>query len=239
MTVLDPRSSEFWQTENALLIDEMADTVLHAFLTGARNGAALLPAGLQSLVDWERFNEAAIRYLKTYNFEWVHSLNDTTRRQVVQAMDDWLREDTPLSSLQTRLEPIFGRRRAQTIAATETTRLFTAGNLGAWKSAGVVGAKRWMTVVQDVCPLCRPFHGMIVSIDRGWAHNDQMRQADPKLDKLIQQRGAVTALGPPLHPGCRCYLQPVLLDALSEEELAELDLAAGQLTGELEALLGL
>jgi hypothetical protein len=199
-------------------------------LAAGSNGAAALPANLSVLVDWDVFNTAALDWLRRYlgdvaitgeggAWAWAANLTDTTRRQVVDEIDNWVRSGDALPSLQSKLAPLFGDARAARIAMTETTRIFAEGNLMAWKASGTARAKRWMTAVTDVCPICIEMHGTIVDIEADWKFTGEMRAANPELDKALSNLKADAFRAPPAHVNCRCWLQPVVIRAYEPEEL--------------------
>lgn len=80
------------------------------------------------------------------------------------------------------------RSRAETVAATETTRANTHAERWAADQTAAQTGKRlaavWNTERDGkVCPICAPLHGRI---DAGWQ--------------------SVIPAGPPAHPNCRCFL---------------------------------
>ena len=188
----DPRFLDFWDDEDALLWETLSPVVLDALMSGSVTGASLLPEGLDALIDWDGFNQAAIEFTGQYRFDEIGGITDTTREQTQQVVSDWIASGDPLSVLEDQLESIYGETRAASIAATEVTRLFQQGNEMAWKSTGLVSKMVWMSVQDErVCPICEPMDG--VEIDLG--------------------------SGPPAHPACRCYSEPVISEELLEAEL--------------------
>jgi hypothetical protein len=88
------------------------------------------------------------------------------------------------------------RRRAETIARTESIAAANVGQVGTWKDLQASGLlppdarKRWVVTHDDrLCPICRPMAGQTVPI----AANFESEKA-----------GAI--LAPPLHPNCRCAI---------------------------------
>ena len=152
----------WWRLQRQLFAQESTELVMDIVLMGGAAGADMLPPGYQVLVDWDMFNEDAIRFLHNYlavdkppgdKVYWLNSINETSRKQTVTAIDEWIRSGAPLPALEKQLEAVYGKARASRIATTEVTRLYAESNQLAWKSAGVYG-KRWMTAVDDrVCPI--------------------------------------------------------------------------------------
>jgi SPP1 gp7 family putative phage head morphogenesis protein len=110
--------------------------------------------------------------------------------------EKWVNSGKPLSDLEDSLLKYYNPQRAKWIAVTETTRSFAMGNLNSWKAGGLVQGMRWHTAEDDiVCPICSPLAGKLVSLEKGFSHED--------LDQDIPH--------PPAHVMCRCWLQPVLV----------------------------
>jgi uncharacterized protein with gpF-like domain len=215
-------SNEFWQREALRFWNAIDEIVLAAILAGVHRGIQLLPKSALPLVRWDFVNQAAIDYLRQYQLSVVQGISETTRRQATQAIADWMRSGEHLDVLITRLNPIFGESRAESIAVTEVTRALASGNLAAWKSTGVVEGKRWRTAVDErVCPICRPLHMSIVEINGGWTFTMEMLANNEELAKALRGATSITYLQPPAHPGCRCVLSPVVFDAHTEEQLEE------------------
>jgi hypothetical protein len=188
----DPRFLDFWDDEDALLWEALSPVVLDALMGGSVTAASLLPEGLDALIDWDGFNQAAIDFARQYRFEWIKGITETTREQTQQVMADWMASGDPLSVLEAQIEAIYGEARAASIAATEITRLFQEGNELAWQSTGLVEKMVWRTVQDDrVCPLCAPLDGTEIELGEG----------------------------PPIHPGDRCYTEPVVSEELLQSAL--------------------
>ena len=220
----------FWRLQRQIMAQEMTDVVLEVLLMGGAAGADMMPPGLDVLIDWDVFNEDAIEWMQRYlavdplptrvdgQFYSLNQVTETTRRQTVSIIDDWIRSGQDMRTLDKRLAPIYGKSRAKRIGATEVTRVYAEGNQMAWKSAGVVNGQRWMTAVDDrVCPICGPLHNTIVDLSGGWTFTQEMLDANPALARAL--RGPQTILRPPAHVNCRCWLQPVVFEAMLPQEL--------------------
>lgn len=113
-----------------------------------------------------------------------------SRQSLADAAHQWrqLSEPIPRGELQQYLVSLFGPRRAERVAMTETTRAQTAGGESAVRSlGGVRDDDRWITREDSrVCPVCRPLHNQPRSV---WA---QQFPSGP---------------GDEVHPDCRCYIE--------------------------------
>ena len=188
-------SDDFWQQEESALWEDLAEIIIGALLAGVAGGAELLPANARVLVDFDLVNESVINYARTYRYELIKGITDTTRKQVQQLVSDWVASGAPLSVLDTQLTPIFGEVRASMIAATETTRVVSAGNQQAFESTGMVDEVEIQTSEDDrVCEICGPLSGTHLGV------------------------GDIDAF-PPFHISCRCWTIPLLSEERFEEAL--------------------
>lgn len=224
-------SGEFWQPYLPQLRREFSDLTMDILIAGGDAGAGSILAG-SAIVDWDVFNEDALTWLDMYlgggavpgltqegAYAWSWALNDSTRRGVTREIDRWVRSGAPLPELEKRLGSFFDEKRAHRVAVTEVTRIYASGNVMAWKASGVVSGKRWRTAVDErACPICSKLNGSFVELDRGWEFNQAMLDADPALARAL--RAPLAVVVPPAHVACRCYLAPVVFEALSDEERA-------------------
>lgn len=160
-------------------------------LAGMAAGENMLQ-GLNVLVsvDWNLAAVEAQQYARSYSYNLIQRLNQTTMRQVQQTISAWIGTGESLDTLTRQLTPLFNDpRRARLIAQTETTRVYNKGAEIRWRQAGVQKVK-WQTVRDEsVCPICDPLHNQIGTLATG-----------------------VSNRTPPAHPGCRCFLRPVVDD---------------------------
>ena len=172
---------KFWREQRAVLVRELEAAQGELLRQGARQAVAL---GLS--VDWELVNAAVLRIIPAYTDAWWKMLAKTTRTQLRVAIEANIAAGAPLKSLIRDITPLFGKQRAALIASTEVTRLYTEGNLAAYKASGVQRVE-WRTAMDDrVDPLCQALSG------KRW-----------KVDEAER---------PPLHPACRCNLAPIAND---------------------------
>jgi SPP1 gp7 family putative phage head morphogenesis protein len=185
--------------------DAVAPTSLDIFFAGGVGGHDLLSPSAQVLVNWDVFNQSAIDWLNKWRFSGaLNDIQGHTRDTAIKYIQDWVRAGDPLPLLEKKLSTLFDKRRAQTIARTEVTRMYAEGNIAAWKSTGYVTQKRWNTARDErVCPICGPLDGMIVQIDS---------------NGFTTEPGGLGITAPPAHPNCRCWLTPVVSTASFEEE---------------------
>ena len=110
-------------------------------------------------------NEQALGLVRQWMPEWWSTVEATTREGLRTAIDTWLSlglGKRGMPDLIDAIEPLFGRKRAERIAATEVTRLFAEGQKLAGDADPEVVGYVWLTAQDElVCPICAPRHGKI------------------------------------------------------------------------------
>jgi hypothetical protein len=109
------------------------------------------------------------------------------------------------------------RSRALMIARTETQRASRKAEVEAWKSTGIVEGKTWL-LAPDPCEFCEAasnaFSQNAVALeDSFFQKGTELLGADGE-NTLVLNYESID--GPPLHPNCRCSLQPKLIDDYQE-----------------------
>ena len=202
LNILDP---QWWVEEHKRYIEELGPTAIGILMAGAEAGGELLPPGYELLINWDYFNQGAIDYLRNWGLSYAQGITNTTQKQTINIISDWIQSGRDMDYLKSKLTPIFGKTRANMIAVTETTRIYAEGNQLAWKSTGLVEANRWATARDDrVCPICAPLDGMIVALGE---------------NGFTTEAGDIGLTGPPAHVNCRCGLMPVVSMEGYEREL--------------------
>lgn len=140
-------------------------------------------------INMELVNDQILDFTKTYINDWWAGLEDTTRSGLRKALVTW--QETGLGTrglpdLVDSLQPLFGESRAQMIAVSEVTSLFTSGNTIANQAAGI-HKEIFRTVLDSrVDEECAQYDGQIFDVGVG-----------PM---------------PTLHVNCRCYRSPYVED---------------------------
>jgi HK97 family phage portal protein len=104
--------------------------------------------------------------------------------------------------------------RARTIARTESMRAARVAEVEAWKATGVVTGKTWL-LAPDPCEFCeaaaKAFGEKSIGLDDAFfKKGDTLTGADGGAMILDYEN----VNGPPLHPNCRCSMQPKLTPEL-------------------------
>jgi SPP1 gp7 family putative phage head morphogenesis protein len=178
----------FWEDESAALAELLYDHLLAVAKAAGASGASDI--GVPVNIDWTLVNKNVEKWARQMALDLVKGITETSRVYTTDAIAQWIESGESLGRLTAVLadSPYFGPMRSQMIAETEVTRAYAEGNRAAWAESGVVDGMRWFTAVDErVCPVCGPLHG--------------------KQDKLT---GDFDGKGPPAHPRCRCWIQPVV-----------------------------
>ena len=112
--------------------------------------------------------------------------------------------------------------RARTVARTEAQRAARTAEVDAWTATGLVQGKTWL-LAPDPCEFCeaasKAYAQKSIGLgDSFYARGEVLKGADG--GEMVLDYEDIK--GPPLHPNCRCSMQPVLSDAL-EREIREIE----------------
>ena len=139
------------------------------------------------MFDPARLNAAALAWAKSYVYDMVKGLTNTTLETVRNAIAQFV--STPgmtNADLEALLAPAFGEVRAEMIAVTEVTRAYSEATNSyqeMLRESGLNFVRVWQTSDDEkVCEICGPLDGKTEAV---WA--DQFPS------------------GPPAHVNCRCW----------------------------------
>lgn len=200
-------------------VDEAADWV-------ERNILGTKSAVKNVEIDWDLPHLRAYQWALNYAAQLVTRVTNTTKQAIAREVAEFAISEEGVLTLARRLRQKFpfSEQRSRLIAVTETTRSFAEGSREGFKESNLVDGMQWVTANDErVCPICAPLGGLKYGEDG----------ADPTSRQNQEARGVVTDLdsrfvhpgGPgaaarfegrafdvPAHPGCRCYLAPVISD---------------------------
>lgn len=162
--------------------------------SGAELGVTVASETLEQIgmsFDFNMANVRASKWASDYSYELIRGMNATTQARMQQAVNDWfLERSTTVRDLAKELEATFGRKRAQLIAITETSRAAAQGSITGYEQSGIVQEMEWLAAKGErTCPQCNELH-----------------------EKRAPLRGTFPGGHgpPPRHPKCRCTILPVL-----------------------------
>lgn len=163
-------------------------------------------------IDWEIENPAVAAFINEHAFEFAQRISETTadevRRLILAAQD----EGWSTLKLIDELQSVYGgwsEIRAEMIARSETIRSSNAGLVEGYRLNGITRIEWFAALDERLCPFCGEMHGKQVTIGEAWfVDGSEMQVGD---ERLVMDYGDV--FWPPLHPNCRCVMQPVLADS--------------------------
>ncbi|HOW77937.1 MAG TPA: phage portal protein [Verrucomicrobiota bacterium] len=166
----------FWDTQAGQMVAAIRPELEDMAMIAAQR---LMDSGVG--VSWDLAAETAARWAEQYGYDLIKGITETTRRVVQDAVARYIREKgTTIGDLYKRLEPWFGKVRAEMISVTEVTRAYAAGEALTVAEAQRLGMRfrrMWHTNRDElVCGLCEPMDN------------------------------EMTDETPPKHPRCRCWI---------------------------------
>ena len=163
-----------------------------AAANGMRHAAVQSGIGFNS----ELVNQEASPAARQYTDELLVNLGSTSERIVGQAITQWIQEpNRTMGDLVGFLKPHLEENayRTDLIAVTEVTRAYSHGNKIAYQQVSVQ-QWRWRTNRDElVCEICGGLNKVVKNIGEPFT---------------IVKGKAITE--PPAHPGCRCWITPVV-----------------------------
>jgi len=178
---------------------------------GAKEGAEALGIIVTDFIDRPTVRDA----LTNHNFDFAKAIGKDSAEQLRDAMKAGMDAGESVPELKKRIAEVFeGWQdwRGDRIARTESTRALEMGRVQQWKETGVVVGKEW-DAMNDSCPFCQDMDGKIVGIaDPYWTVNGKDQTVEFNGKEITLNHNYADVLSPPLHPNCRCSLQPVLIE---------------------------
>lgn len=153
------------------------------------DGIALFGETEKIGIDYTLINAEALEWARSYGYELIKGIDDTTRKAVEKAISSFV--ETPGMTIGDVVEMLpYNEKRALTIATTEITRTYAEGNAVAGDELkkqfpGVKVVEIWFTNNDDrVCDICGPLDGKEVELNQEFASG---------------------IMRPPAHVNCRCW----------------------------------
>lgn len=138
------------------------------------------------------------------------SMLDTDRAKLVDIITNGLKEGESVPQIRKKITEQFSnfkKSQANLITRTEVIKASNMASLDAFEQSGIVIAKQWLTAEDDRVDsvLCAPMNGKIIGLkDKFFRKGEEFNGHVFDYESIKQ---------PPLHPGCRCVLLPVLRDS--------------------------
>jgi hypothetical protein len=177
---------DYWSKLSAVIETMMRDKLQDVYVAAAEQ---FMDATSYAMAD-DVLRASARAWANQASQHLVTQMNETSRRQVTDAVDKFFSQSMNNRELRNNLERIFSPRRAELAAITEVTRAAAEGAervANELRQHGVRLVAVWETLVDErVCPICGPRHG--TKQGDGWMFL------------------------PPAHPKCRCFVNYEVVD---------------------------
>lgn len=205
------------------IITENAGPEVQALLAeGAAKGIDVIrDLGLSIEGVFELESPQVQAFLKDYTFKFARSISDTAADRLRSIIGEGLAEGASMRELEKRIlaDPVIGPAsdayRAEMIARTEANRAENAGAERVWVEANKdairngqavpFSGERWRTQ-PDACKFCVSMDGRVSGFGEAYYKvGDVMEVGDSRMKFSYED-----VERPPLHPMCRCALEPVV-----------------------------
>jgi HK97 family phage portal protein len=222
------------------LVDALAPYLREAIATGVNIGIDTV-SKVASSVDFAVERADLERYAETESIRLARrTASGVTETQAVrfkEVLGNGVAEGETVDELATRVQDWAASQkdedgswsRARTVARTEAMRAARTAEVEAWTSTGMVTGKTWL-LAPDPCEFCeaasKSFGEKAIGLgDSFYTKGEVLTGADG--NEMVLDYENVD--GPPLHPNCRCSVQPQF-----DQELEQI-LAEGEAEGEARA----
>jgi len=225
------------------LVDALAPYLREAIATGVNIGIDTV-SKVATSVDFAVERADLERYAETESIRLARrTASGVTETQAVrfkEVLGNGVAEGETVDELATRVQDWAASQkdedgswsRARTVARTEAMRAARTAEVEAWTSTGMVTGKTWL-LAPDPCEFCeaasKSFGEKAIGLgDAFYTKGEVLTGADG--NEMVLDYENVD--GPPLHPNCRCSMQPQF-DAEIEQILAETE-AEGEAAAQAE-----
>ena len=201
-------ASESWAQE---IVDLVRGAIKEEVVIGGTEGARKIGVELTDFI--ERPNVQA--FIDNHAYEFARAIGEESAQKLQDAMATGLANGESIPELQRRIAGIYDGWegwRGERIARTESARALEAGQEQSWRESGVVAAKVW-DANGDACPFCLDMDGKILELGGAFFTVDGPDQTvDFEGKEITLPHNYTDVMAPPLHPNCRCTLQPQLIE---------------------------
>jgi uncharacterized protein with gpF-like domain len=214
------------------MVDALAPYLREAIQTGVTIGIDTV-AKVATNVDFDLEREDLAKYAETESIrlarQTAQGVTETTSVKVREVLGTGLENGETVDQLADRVQTWAESQkdqdgswnRARTVARTEAARAARTAEVEAWQSTGMVTGKTWL-LAPDPCEFCEAAAKRYA--DKPIALNEPFYQKGDLLFGVADGDGKNREMlldyedvnGPPLHPNCRCSMQPAF-DAEMEQ----------------------
>jgi len=199
-----------------MYLGEMVGVMNPVWERGLIVGNLSLPDG--SRIDVGAFIEQpqAQKFIEKNTFKFLESESESVQNEFRRQLSAGIKDGDSIQAMRKRMTGMFTderkNARSAMIARSESARAIEMGREASWAESGVVVGKVW-DANGDACPFCQAMHGKTVELGGNyWNLGDTMTVDFQGKDIHMSFNYGATPT-PPLHPNCRCSLQPQIMDA--------------------------
>ena len=221
------------------IVAALSPYLREAITTGATIGIDTV-AKVATEVDFQLERDDLARYADTESVrlarQTASGVTETTAVRVRDILGDGLEKGENVDKLAERVQTWADSQkdqdgtwsRATTVARTEAQRAARVAEVEAWKSTGLVRGKTWL-LAPDPCEFCeavaKVYETNAIGLDEAFFTKGSVLTGADGGSMVLDYEDIK---GAPLHPNCRCSMQPLLDDDLESiyQEIKADELAA-------------
>ena len=220
------------------LVDALAPYLREALSVGVNIGIDTV-SEVATNVDFELEREDLTRYAQTESVrlarQAAEGVTTQTSVRVGEVLGDGLAQGETVDQLATRVQDWADKQkdedgswsRARMIARTESQRAARVAEVEAWKSTGLVRGKTWL-LAPDPCEFCeavaKRYGEKSIGLGEAFYQKGDLLFGVPDAQGNTREMllDYEDIQGPPLHPNCRCSMQPLLSEE-AEARIQEIE----------------
>lgn len=200
---------------STLYLDDAMAAMIPSWERGLIVGNIALPEGAR--IDVGSFIEQpkAIEAVRKNTLRFLDSESESVGREFRKRISDGIKSGDSVQQIRKRIEGMFAddarNARSLTIARTESARAIELGRESSWAESGIISGKRW-DANGDSCPFCQAMHGREVSLGSNYFDQGDTLGVEFNGNKINMSLSYDATPAPPLHPNCRCVLEPIFIE---------------------------
>lgn len=139
---------------------------------------------------------------------YTDTMRENVGKEINRGLKDGLTPNQIRDSVNVNVFDNMNEVKADMVADTETFRMANLANKEAYKQAGIVEIAWYTAEDERVCEFCAPMHGKTIKIEKSFFEKGETVTGSEG-GKLPLNYDTVET--PPLHPRCRCTIEPVTM----------------------------
>ena len=199
-------ASEDWADE---IVKLTSGAIKEEVIIGGLQGSRKIGVQMIDFIDRPEVQNA----IRAHNFDFARAVNQASADNLRQQLLTGQAAGESIPELTKRVQDTFDgweKWRAERVARTESARALMLGQEEQWRESGVVAAKVW-DANADSCPFCQEMDGKVAGLGNSYKNVGDKMTVDFNGNPIHMNFNYLSIEGPPLHPNCRCSLQPQLI----------------------------